>query len=122
MENITIGASLVGLLLMLMGLLAIVRPFSIVRFFGVDAKTKDFRNEIRAVYGGFGIATGFLLIIADNHALNSFRQGIYIAYSVALFGMAFGRIISTLIERPGKWPVIFMSIEIVGGLILILSI
>ena len=40
----------------LMGLGALVRPRMVLDQFGVDVGTADGRNEVRAVYGGFGVA------------------------------------------------------------------
>ena len=39
-----------------MGLLALARPADVLAQFGVSVETPEGRNEVRAVYGGFGLA------------------------------------------------------------------
>jgi hypothetical protein len=97
-----------------MGLMALARPESIVAYFGTPGLTRDGRNEVRAVYGGFGLAIAALLCGAQYHA--PVRAGALLAVAVALFGMAAGRLLSTLIDgAPGRWPWIFMAVELAGG-------
>jgi hypothetical protein len=97
-----------------MGLAALARPDGIVAFFGTPALTRDGRNEVRAVYGGFGLAVAALLAAAPSHA--GIGAGALLAVAVALFGMAGGRIASMLIDgAPGRWPWVFMLIELAGG-------
>jgi hypothetical protein len=56
----------VALFFLGMGALAIVRPGRIVAIFGGRADTAPSRNEVRAVYGGFGMAVGG--IVSSLHA------------------------------------------------------
>ena len=86
---------------LLMGMVAVARPRRIFEPFGGVAATPAMRNEIRAVYGGFGVAVGVKLSV-----------------TVALFGMAGGRVVGFLIERCGGWPWLFGLIELVAGLVL----
>ena len=92
-----------------MGICAFVQPKSVVSFMQLVPETVDARNEIRAVYGGFGIAVSALLVYAAYH--DDIRSGVLVAVAAALLGMAFGRIVSLFIERPGKWPLIFIVVE-----------
>jgi hypothetical protein len=47
-----------------MGITALVRPQVIGHFFRVRFDSLDGRNEVRAVYGGFGVAMAAVLILA----------------------------------------------------------
>ena len=47
-----------------MGVCALVRPQFVVSFVKLVPETADARNEVRAVYGGFGIAIAVLLAVA----------------------------------------------------------
>ncbi len=94
-----------------MGTMALCRPGFIVSFFGAQASTADFRNEIRAVYGGFGLALACVLLWRDPLVV----AGIRLAVACALLGMAGGRIISFLIERSGRWPIVFLIVELAAG-------
>ncbi len=70
------------------------------------------RCEVRAVYGGFGVAVGVVLVVAL--AVESIRDGVFVAIAVALCGMAAGRIVSALLgERVSFWPTwAFCAIEL----------
>lgn len=104
----------------LMGFYALLRPRDVPRFFGTEASTPSARNEVRAVYGGFGVALAAVLawsvLTAAGLGLSS---GVQLAAAVALFGMAGGRGISMLVERPGGWPLAFGALELTGGALLI---
>ena len=71
-----------------MGVCALVRPQFVVSFVKLVPETADARNEVRAVYGGFGIAIAVLLAgVAQDVGL---RSGVLLAVAVALLGMAAG--------------------------------
>lgn len=92
-----------------MGLCALARPAFVVAFVGLVPSTADARNEIRAVYGGFGIAIAALLLLVSGSA--TLRPGVLLAVAAALLGMAAGRVVSLMLERTGKWPVVFLVVE-----------
>ncbi|HEY4123940.1 MAG TPA: DUF4345 family protein [Rhizomicrobium sp.] len=101
----------------LMGLAAFIRPRTLLAMLGLPAETPDSRNEIQAVYGGFGLAMAGVLIAP--HWYPGLTSGIALTVGVALAGMAIGRLIAALRERPGSWPSIFFVIEaIAAGLLL----
>lgn len=96
-----------------MGSAALVRPALIWAPFGVAPTTPESRSEVRAVYGGFGIAIAVLLVLTDDSAAD-LREGVLIAVAVSLLGMAAGRVISAVTE-PGAllgWPGFFLLVEI----------
>ncbi|HKY89528.1 MAG TPA: DUF4345 domain-containing protein [Nevskiaceae bacterium] len=94
-----------------MGLVALVRPESILSFFGIPALTLDARNEVRAVYGGFGVAIAGLLVMALRD--DGLRAGVLVAVAVALLGMAAGRVVSAIVDRKvGGWPAVFFCVEV----------
>jgi Domain of unknown function (DUF4345) len=99
-----------------MGLYALVVPAAVLAQFGVPVETPDGRAEVRAVYGGFGLAVAGLLGAAAA-AGGDAREGILIAVGVALAGMAFGRLAARAFERPsGFFPVWFYFwVEVAGA-------
>jgi hypothetical protein len=100
-----------------MGVAALVLPERIPAMFGGTARTVDSRNEVRAVYGGFGIAVAGVLIAAPE----DMRAGVLLAVAVALFGMAGGRVVGFALERPSTFypTVAFAVIESVLGAVLL---
>ena len=103
-----------------MGAYALAAPRAVLAQFGVPVETPDGRSEVRAVYGGFGLAVGGLLGVAAA-AGGDAREGIVLAVGVALAGMAFGRLVSRGVERPsGFFPVwLYFWIEVAGAVALI---
>jgi len=79
-----------------MGIAALVRPAFIWAPFGVEPTTPESRSEVRAVYGGFGLAIAGLLVLTDDSA--GLRDGVLVAVAVSLVGMAAGRLASALVE------------------------
>lgn len=90
-----------------MGLVGIVRPQFIPTLFGVPHSEKLLRNEVSAVYGGFGIFISGMLFALLFDQLGSYRQGILLTVSLALFGMAFGRLLAIAIQRYVHKKIIF---------------
>ena len=101
-----------------MGILAIISPKFVVSFVGLVPSVPDARNEVRAVYGGFGLGISALLVLVPEDA--ELRSGVLLTVAVALLGMALGRVLSLVIERGGKWPWIFLVMEtVLAGLLLL---
>jgi hypothetical protein len=98
-----------------MGLVALVAPARILETFGVAVGTPEGRTEVRAVYGGFGIAISGLLLAAVS--VDDIRTGAYVAVAVAVLGMAAGRVVSALLgERTDLWPTwVFCALELAMG-------
>lgn len=99
-----------------MGLYALILPASLARPFRIRIDAPEARSEIRAVYGGFGIAIAAVLVIAM-FTDTSVRHGIAITVGAALAGMAFGRVVSRLADRPTAfYPVWFyFLVEVVAA-------
>jgi hypothetical protein len=94
-----------------MGLYALAVPARVLSLFGVDVATVDGRSEVRAVYGGFGVAMGLVLALATRAP--ALREGVLVCAAVALVGMAGGRVVAALIDgRPGFFPWFFGAVEI----------
>jgi len=111
----TLVIILAGVFFLGMGLFALARPAALIRPFGITLPIPESRAEVRAVYGGFGVAiAGMLALAATNHPA---REGILITVAAALAGMAFGRLVSGLIDRPKafypNW--FYFLIELVGA-------
>jgi hypothetical protein len=95
---LTIAVDLVIVFFVGMGLLALASPESISRTFEMPTLTPAGRNEIRAVYGGFGLAVAAMLVLALYTP--SLRAGVLLAVAGSLAGMAGGRLVAALVERP----------------------
>ncbi|MBN9736820.1 MULTISPECIES: DUF4345 domain-containing protein [unclassified Pseudonocardia] len=112
----------VGVFFLGMGMYGLTAPAALVRPFGLVADRPESRSEVRAVYGGFGVATagvlGAALTLPDLH------DGVVTAVAVMLGGMAAGRVVSRLVDRPvGLYPVWFYcGVEIVAALLLVLAV
>jgi hypothetical protein len=82
--------------------------------FGVTVDSADGRNEVRAVYGGFGVAVAGMLVYA---AITPGRGALWIpsVISLALLGMAAGRLISVVLDRArgGSQVWLYFVVEIV---------
>ena len=117
--SIEIRILIVAVLFFMMGVWALIRPRDVPKFFDAEAKSPSSRNEIRAVYGGFGVAMAVVLGWAVlGSPADGVAQGVAVTVAAALFGMAGGRVFSSLLERPGKWPVFLGVLELSGGLLL----
>lgn len=110
----------VAALFALMGLYALAVPALVLEPFGVKLESADGRNEVRAVYGGFGLAVAGVLVAAALDAAEV-REGVLVAIGFALAGMAFGRLVSGAVERPsGFYPIWFyFLVELVGAGVLL---
>ena len=98
-----------------MGIFALARPAALIRPFGITLPIPESRAEVRAVYGGFGLAIAGMLVLAlTGHPA---REGILITVAAALGGMAFGRLVSGLVDRPRdfypNW--FYFLVEIAGA-------
>lgn len=106
-----------------MGGYGLVAPTHLVAPFHLRATTPEGRSEVRAVYGGFGIAVAGVLGAA---ALDTgdFRRGALVAVAAALAGMALGRVISSVLgDRSAFYPVWFYCcVEAVGAAALLLTL
>jgi hypothetical protein len=86
-----------GVFFLGMGVYALAAPAMLVRPFGITLEQSTSRSEVRAVYGGFGVAMAAVLAYAAVDA-GSHRTGIVLAVAVALAGMAFGRLVSAVVD------------------------
>jgi hypothetical protein len=94
----------VALFFFAMGLVALAAPDRVLGTFGVRVDTAAGRTEVRAVYGGFGMAIAGLLVAAIA-AEGGIADGILTSVGVALAGMAGGRLFSAALrEQLSFWP------------------
>ena len=104
-----------------MGLVALAQPERVPAGFGGTAPTPEARNEVRAVYGGFGLAVAAALVWATGES-EGIREGVLAAIGVALAGMAAGRVVSALIERPrGGYVWLWFAVEVALAAVLLAS-
>jgi uncharacterized protein (DUF697 family) len=96
--------SVIAVFFVSMGIYALAAPAALIRPFGITLGEAASRSEVRAVYGGFGLAIAGVLVFA---AVNpgDVRTGIVIAVAAALAGMAFGRVVSAVLDdRTSFYP------------------
>ena len=85
-----------------MGLYALAAPARLAGIFELRLGSSNARNEIRAVYGGYGIASAAALAYAISVGGETGRA-LRLAWAVSLTGMAFGRLIDFVTERPERF-------------------
>jgi hypothetical protein len=87
------------------------------------ADSAEARSEIRAVYGGFGVAVGGLLLVALADA-GGLRTGVLVTVAVSLLGMACGRLVGRAVERPAAfypvWCYFCVEVAAAGALLAVL--
>lgn len=93
---VVIGASAV--LFAAMGLRALSAPSAMLKPFAITLGQAASRAEVRAVYGGFGLGVAAVLGYSIT-APEQIRAGIVLTVSVALAGMALGRLCSAVIDQ-----------------------
>ena len=99
-----------------MGVYALAAPAALIRPFGVTLDSPLSRSEVRAVYGGFGLAIAAVLAYAALRG-GDVAKGILITVGVALIGMALGRIVSAVVDtRTPFYPNwLYCIVEVVAG-------
>ena len=111
--------ALTGVFFAGMGIFALARPAALIRPFGITLPVPESRAEVRAVYGGFGLAIAGMLAVAASGA--GLRDGILITVAAALGGMAFGRLVSGAVDRPRafypNWFYFFVEIIATAALL-----
>ena len=101
-----------------MGIGAIAKPALVTGQFGILELTAAGRNEVRAVYGGFGIFMALALVVALRQS--DLRDGILFVVVAALGGMAAGRLVSAVIDRAiDRAPLGFLVLEVVVAVLLV---
>ena len=86
-----------------MGMYALAAPQALIRPFGITLGESAARSEVRAVYGGFGLAIAAVLAYAVVEV--DVRRGILLTVGAALAGMAFGRLVSAVLDtRTAFYP------------------
>lgn len=96
------------------------KPEYLTRLTNVELTTIESRNEVRAVYGGFGIAMALALLLAA--IFSHLYQGVMLTAGLALIGMAAGRAYSAWLETPPMMVWVFLGIEAVLGVMLFFRI
>jgi hypothetical protein len=96
--------AVIGVFFAGMGVYALAAPAALIQPFGVTLEQPASRSEVRAVYGGFGLAIAGVLAYAAV-AGGDVRTGILITVGAALAGMAFGRLVSAVLgDRTAFYP------------------
>jgi len=75
-----------AIMFLMMGGYGLLSPSALIRPFGIALPTAAGRAEVRAVYGGFGVAVAVLLALSGLN-VGGIRTGAVTAVDVALIGM-----------------------------------
>ena len=113
--------AVVGVFFLGMGIYGLVAPERLIKPFGIALDRPEARAEVRAVYGGFGVAIAGVLGYAVLHS--QLRAGIALTVAVALAGMALGRVVSALCgDRTRFYPNWFyFAVEALAAAALLLA-
>ncbi|CAM3173777.1 DUF4345 domain-containing protein [Mycobacterium intermedium] len=99
-----------------MGVYALAAPAAMLRPFAIELPEAQSRSEVRAVYGGYGLAMAVVLTFAAIDP-GFHRAGIMTTVGAALAGMALGRLLSALVDKPTpfypNW--FYFLVEVVAG-------
>lgn len=103
-----------------MGIFAFAAPALLARPFQLQVRSPLSRYEIRAVYGGFGIAMAAVLGWAATGA-SALHRGAALTVGAALAGMALGRLVARLFDAPTAfYPIWFYClVEAVGAAVVV---
>ncbi|MBB5911707.1 apolipoprotein N-acyltransferase [Nocardia transvalensis] len=105
-----------------MGIYALAAPAALVRPFRLTPDAAESRSEVRAVYGGFGLAVAGVLWWAAS-GTDDLRSGAALTVGVALAGMAAGRVISRVLDAgTAFYPIWFYCLVEVVGAALVLAV
>lgn len=108
LNDFPIYLSIIGFIFM--GLGSFVFPERVTAQFDIPRLSVSGKSEVRAVYGGFGVLMGLMLLVALY--MPELRQGICLTVAAALAGMAIGRIGSAIMDRTiGGYPLFYMCLE-----------
>ncbi|GAA3141644.1 DUF4345 domain-containing protein [Planomonospora alba] len=111
---------LAALFFLAMGVYGLLMPAGLIRPFRMSADTPDARTEIRAVYGGFGVAMAAVLALAAADA-GHLGRGAVMTVAAALLGMAIGRLAARAVERPSafypSWLYFWIELVIAAALL-----
>jgi hypothetical protein len=95
--------AVIGVFFAGMGVYALAAPAALIQPFGITLTEATSRSEVRAVYGGFGLAIAGVLAYAAVEP--DVRTGILFTVGAALAGMAFGRVVSAVVDdRTAFYP------------------
>lgn len=114
--------AVIGIFFLAMGLYALATPAALAAPFNLSVQTPESRSEVRAVYGGFGIAMALVLGAAARD-VGDIRTGAVVTVGAALIGMAAGRLVSRLFDTSVRfYPIWFyFGVELVAGSLLLIA-
>lgn len=107
----------VVLFLLVQGLLALASPEMVLELTGTHGGSPPARNEIRAVYGGIGLAGAGLLLASGWMA-----EGETVRWTLGLLclGMGASRAAGLVMDWPkAALPVVYLVLELAAAVILI---
>lgn len=116
MDTVVIG--LVAAIMGAMGVAAMALPEKLLAPIGLQVLGRDGRSEVRAVYGGMGLAMAAGLVYAIS--AEAYRPGIVLFMAMLLIGMATGRVVSAALDKGMSGKMLGLTaVEGLGGALLI---
>ena len=116
MQDLPVYLAIAGFLAM--GIGALLKPRLVTAQFDIPELSAAGRNEVRAVYGGFGVMIAVVLGLALQQP--TMRAGVLVAVAAALAGLAAGRVVSAVIDRRfDAWPLRYLVLEAVVATMLV---
>jgi hypothetical protein len=113
--------ALVSSFFALMGVAALAAPAKFVSYLGSQIVRDEGRNEVRAVYGGFGLAIAGSLVWAASRP--DVREGYFLCLIAACLGMAGGRVFSLIVDRSlSPTMAVAMAVEATLAVLLMVSL
>ena len=130
LSNIDMPIAITSVMFLGIGSVALAFPSFTFKLFGVNVKSIEGRNEIRAVYGGMCLslgALGFAVVAPSELNLDSIspklaelaradgaKAGVGLCFATIMAGCAFGRIVSVVVDMkfPSWFPWLWFSVEV----------
>ncbi len=115
-----VTTSAVGLFFFVTGCMALVNPQKVVGMFGATAETKESRAEVRAVYGGFGVALGGCIFSLRWWPPEQAR-GAVLALAILVAGTGIGRILGGIVDKETRfhptWTLVLLEVALTVALL-----
>ncbi|MCB9669887.1 MAG: DUF4345 family protein [Alphaproteobacteria bacterium] len=100
-----------------MGLVGLVSPATVLELTGSPGGSPFARNEVRAVYGGIGLAVAVALLVTRG---TEGGEAVRWAVGLLCFGMGMSRGVGLVVDWPGVYlPFVYLALELSGAAILL---
>ena len=100
------------------GAVALVAPGRVAGFIGFELLTPEASGELRAVFGGLVLVLGGLMLGGLRH---SEGRAWLRALALVFGGLAFGRMVSLLVDGPNSYTFVALALEALSAVLLALD-